>query len=105
MSLCDNTLGFATFLKENSNSLLNFYPTGRREKPVLVINVPSSNPYYELTQKFIYQMIYSKRLDLDSFKGSEIVPDLLSKINIIVHIFIHELASKKHLTAYIEGLR
>ena len=104
MSLCDSTAGFAMFLKENSNSFLAFYPTGK-ERPALVIDVPSSDPYYELTRKFIHQMINSKRLDLDSFKDSEISPKLLSDMNLVVHTFIHELSSKRHLTAYIEGLR
>ena len=104
MSLCLETTGFAMFLKERSNKLLKFFPTAS-ERPALVINVPMDAPYYKLTQKFISQMLDSKRLDLDQFKDREITENLLCEMNAVIHEFIITLNNKKHLTSYIEGLR
>ena len=103
MSLSDNTISFANFLKERSSSLLNFYYTGVEH--VLVVDIPSSNPYHTLANKFIKQMVESKRLDLDAFKNSIIEPKLLLLMNTVVHNFIQEMSYKRQLIAYIEGLR
>lgn len=103
MSLRNDTLPFAEFLKERSASLLNFYYTGVEH--VLVVDVPSFNPYHTLANKFIKQMIDSKRLDLDTFVNEAIEPKLLISMNTVVHTFIHEMSHKRQLTAYIEGLR
>ena len=104
MSFSENTLGFIEFLKENSNSLLAFVPTGQN-RPALILNVSSQSNYYELSNKFMKQLIESKRLDLDSFRDSEINQKLLYNMNFAVHSFIQELLQKKQLTAYVEGLR
>lgn len=103
MSYLNSSLGFSEFLRDHSDSLLNFYDTGIRYE--LIVDVPVFDPYHTLTNKFIKQMIDSKRLDIESFNDSVIEQKLLIQINTIVHDFIHDLYNKKQLTAYIEGLR